>query len=341
MGIPAEEVKKTIDNSTPEEMAAAEAKAKADDEAKQIKEEADANKRVELEADGKTPEEIEEALKAAEEESDEIEIVREGTQPQYSKQQVNEIVHKRVKKLNTKIVKSDESNKQTNVDLDLANEKNKLLQLALDQARGNSGDVLKAPDANDFDGGTSDPEFIKQQGTYNQSIITKQVTEQVAKATENLTNTNNVEQQSQALLSKQVKHYERADELGAKDYEATEDKALEILGTDVANHIIDNFEDSHVILYYLGKNPNEATRIANLLESRPIMGVAEMGRLSSELRIGSKTKPTPDPDEEINGDGSPDLSANERRLDKLREEAAKTGDMSKLMAFKKKITTKE
>lgn len=341
MGSTAEEIKKTIDNSTPEEIAAVEAKAKADDEAKQIKEEADANKRVELEAEGKTPEEIEETLKAAEEESGEIEIVREGTQPQYSKQQVNKYVHNRVKKLNKKIVASNESNEQKTVELDLANEKNKLLQLALDQARGSSGDVLKAPNVNDFDGGTNDPEYIKQQDAYNQSIITKQVTEQVTKATKNLTNTNNEAQQSQALLSKQVKHYERADEIGAKDYEVTEDKALEILGTEVANHIIDNFDDSHVILYYLGKNPDEANRIANLLESRPIMGVAEIGRLSSELKVKSRKKSSPDPDEEISGDGSPDLSANERKLDKLREEAAKSGDMSKLMAFKRKISKKE
>ncbi len=331
MGTPAEEVKKTIENQTPEEIAVPEA------EATRIKEEADTAKREELEAEGKTTEEIEEALKAAEGETDEVEIVREGTQPGKTQQQVNSIVQGRVKRLKSKIDGLNEDNKQSNTALDLSEEKNKLLQIALKQAQDKSRDAVKAPDVNDFDGGTNDPEFIKQQGLYNQSIISKQVADEVAKATQTISNTTNAEQESQALLSNQVKHYERAEEIGAKDYEVTEDKAIEVLGTEVTKHIIDNFDDSHIILYYLGKNPDEASRIANLLESSPIKGVAEIGRLSSELTVKSIKKPAPDPDEKISGDGSPDLSANERKLEQLREKASKSGDMSELMAFKRKI----
>ena len=97
-----------------------------------------------------------------------------------------------------------------------------------------------------------------------------------------------------------------------------------------------NFEDSHVILYYLGKNPEEATRIANLIKTNPIRGVAEMGRLSAELKIKPKTKIVADPDEEINGDGNTQDGELDRRLNKLRDEAAKSGNMGPLMAFKKK-----
>lgn len=265
-----------------------------------------------------------------EENNEEVEIVREGTQPQFNQQQVNDIVNKRVKRLNGK------ATTQSNVELQVANERNKILELALEQAKGNKATELKLPDPSEFDEGIHDPEYVKQNSEYTKAIIAKQVADQVAQATANVSTTHDQEQQSAALLSKQVKHYERAEEIGAKDYEATEDKALEVLGNDTANHIIDNFDDSHVILYFLGKNPKEAERIANLLKTKPIKGVAEVGRLSAELRLKPKNKTVADPDEEIKGDGHTQDSAVERKLSKLRDDAAKTGKMKALMDFKRK-----
>lgn len=271
-----------------------------------------------------------------ESDSDEVEIVREGTQPQFTQQQVNDIVNKRVKRLNGKVTEASDSSAQSNVELDLAREKNKILELALEQAKATKKAEVKLPDPNDFDEGVNDAEYLVQHNNYTQSMIASQVAEQVAKATETVSNTTNQTQRSEALLKKQVKHYERADEIGAKDYEATEDKALEVLGQETANHIIDNFDDSHVIMYFLGKNPDEAKRIAHLLKTQAIKGVAEVGRLSAQLQIKPKNKPIADPDEEIISDGNAQSGTNERKLEKLRDQAAKTGNMKPLMEFKRK-----
>lgn len=282
------------------------------------------------------PELDEDGLEVEPKEDDEVEIVREGTQPQFTQQQVNDIVNKRVKRLNGKVTEASDNSVQSNAELDLAKEKNKILELALDQAKATKKAEVKLPDPNDFDEGVNDADYISQYSNYTQSIIASQVAEQVAKATETVSITNDHAQRSDALLKKQVKHYERADEIGAKDYEATEDKALEILGQDTANHVIDNFDDSHVILYFLGKNPDEANRIANLLKTHPIRGVAEVGRLSAQLQIKPKNKPIADPDEEIVSDGNTQDGVNERKLEKLRDQAATTGNMKPLMDFKRK-----
>jgi len=341
MGNEAEEV--IIEKQTPEEILTAEdneeaeakAKAEAEQKVEADKDEAEAAKRTELESEGKTPEEIDEAIKVMSEESVEFEIVREGTQPQFTQQQLDNVVGKRVKRLNSKVEKSSEAAQVASTGLALEKDKNKILEIALEQARQGKSTAITAPNPDDFDEGSNDPEFKKKQGAYDDARIGRLVDERVAAATQTTTSNADVISKSKNLESKQLKHYERASKIGAKDYEATEDKALDILGTEVANHVIDNFDDSEILLYYMGKNPTEAESIANLLKSNPIRGVAELGRLSSELKIKPKSKVAPNPDEEINGESLANDSAIERRLNKLREEA-RGGDMKKLIEFKRK-----
>jgi hypothetical protein len=325
-----------------------EAKAKAEAEAKveaeleaevaaEQKAEADAKLREELEAEGKTEDEIQAAIDG--QAGDEIEIVREGTQPQkeFTQKQVDDIVSKRVKRLNKKSDATGEAAAATNTELEIEREKTKLLQLALEQAKQAKQVAPTMPNPEDFDEGTADPKYQEKVTAYNETIIAAEVAKQVTQATTQTADVINLNARNDQLQKKQRKHYERAADIGVKDYEATEDAALEVLGNEVANHLIDNFDDSHIIMYYLGKNPDEAKRISNLLKTSPIKGVAELGRLSGELKVKpKKVDPAPDPDEEIKGDMKPDTSAVHKRLEKLRDEAAKTGNMDKLMAFKRK-----
>ena len=182
------------------------------------------------------------------------------------------------------------------------------------------------------------PFFFRQYQEYQDATLKQEVGRQVAEASRQTAQTHTQTAQTQNLERKQIKHYERAKETGARDYGEVEDKAIAVLGNDVVNHLIANFDDSHVLLYYLGKNPGEAARIADTIQSNPIQGVAEIGALRSELKIKPKSNNTPDPDEELEG-GSPggNFDAKEKKLEKLREEAKKTGNMKKLMAFKRKL----
>ena len=315
-----------------------------DNEKEEIKDdatEAETKVEAEVKAEGisEEPEELDDNGEPIVKESpEEFEVVREGTQPQnFDQQQVNDIVSKRVKKLNSKVQEVNEQSHQAATDLEIANKKNEILQFKLDQVSGKTvpKQIVK-PNKNDFDNGEYDSEFIKQSDEYTQALIDQKVEQAVLKASQTTEQNIGQEQQQKALLSKQVKHYERADKIGAKDYSDTEDIALGIFGNHYSNQIIENFDDSHIIMYYLGKNPEEARKFKNLIENSPVKGVAAIGKLSAELKLKPKQKNVADPDTEINGDGSGSNSdALQRQLDKLRDQAAASGNMTKLMNFKK------
>jgi len=266
----------------------------------------------------------------------EFDVVRESTGSQ-PKPAENLGVRKRINKLNAKFESAKHGEEQANSDLALEREKVKILQLALDQQK-EAQPQSAIPNPDDFDSGVYDPGYVKKYQEYQDATLKQEVRRQVDEATKQTVQTHTQTAQTQNLERKQIKHYERAKEIGAKDYGDVEDKAIAVLGNDVVNHLIANFDDSHVLLYYLGKNPGEAARIADRIQSNPIQGIAEIGALRSELKIKPKSNNTPDPDEELEG-GSPggNFDANEKKLEKLREEAKKTGNMKKLMAFKKKL----
>lgn len=301
--------------------------------------EADATAVATVEAD---PEADPEGDKKGDEKSEGFEIVRETGESQPQKQQSHFGIRKRINKLNAQKAEANGRADTANQENALLQEKNKILEIALQQAR-ESGTALTQPNPSDFDDGTSDPKFQEKQAAFNQEVIQREVRKQVTASTKTVQDNSSITSQSQDLERQQVKHYERAAELGASDYSETEDKAIEILGNENVNHIINNFTDSQFLLYYLGKNPHEAERIAGLIDSNAIQGVAEIGRLSSELKVKTKQTPTPNPDEEIEGGGTVANESLQRQLNKLRDQQGKQpsqANMRKIIEFKRKLKGK-
>jgi len=258
--------------------------------------------------------------------AEEAEIVLagdEGSQPGNE----NLGIRRRVNKLNAKVAAAQDSKTAAEAALDVEKERNRLLQLALDQQGDGTPEI---PDPNDFDDGAADPKYISAL----QAHITKGVLENVEKSQA----AQPAPQRAPDLEAKQVKHYKRADTLKVRDYDDTEDKAITILGQDISNQVIASTEKSPEILYYLGKNPGRAEEIAELIKTDPIKGVLEIGKLEARLTVKPKapSDPAPDPDAELEGGVSPKAATDyERKLDKLRTKAQETGDLAPIIAFKK------
>lgn len=245
-------------------------------------------------------------------------------------------IRKRINKLNNKVAKAED--RATDTDKELANEqeKNKLLRLALEQSKAPSAAPI-LPDQADYDEGVRDPKYVAALNAYNLPLIAAEVQKQTAglKPVQ-------ADVVDPALVKKQTKHYERADELGAKDFEETEDKAISILGKEVVNQLIKGSDESHIILYYLGKNPGKAEDIAKLIGDGPngvVKAVLQLGRLSAQLSVKPKgnSEPTPDPDEELRG-GSPSAgqtNKHQKKVDAAREKAQESGAISLVLAAKK------
>lgn len=233
---------------------------------------------------------------------------------------------KRVKRLNARNQVSEDAAALATSQLEIANQRIRLLEIAASQKLAT--EAPKPPDPLDYDDGASDPRYATALRDHTAGIVQAELQKQVT------------QQQNEAPTGydpsserKQEEHYKRADELGVKDYAEVEDAAIEILGAENANHIVQSTGNSQLVLYHLGKNPNKAEYFADLIKSKPVQAVFELGELSGNLVVKPRANmnPAPDPDTELEGGSPASTNAYERKLDKLRE----SGDIKAIMQFKR------
>ena len=203
---------------------------------------------------------------------------------------------------------TDAANKETAAErqrAEFAEEKNRVLELALEQKSAGTGtqEEKTYPNPDDFGGGVYDAEYIRHLDEYQNYRIQEGIKKGLATVTEKSTviQANSAAQQS--LEKAQIAHCERATKLGIKDYEETEDKALKIFGVSNTNHLIKNMDNSEVAMYYFGKNPKVAEKFAAMLKDEPIRGLLEIGTHLAGVKVkkGGKSKILPDPDSELEG----------------------------------------
>ena len=230
---------------------------------------------------------------------DEFEITLEGDDGSHPKQDDNHGVRKRINKLNSKVAEAVEGKDAISKDLEVERERNRLLQLALEQQSGTPKGDGGPPDPNDFDAGIADPEYAKAFRGYLSAGV-------MAETKDAQTQTKAQDEEQSQLRARQVEHYQRAESLKVRDYDETEDKAISALGNDAVNQLIANSNKSAEILYYLGKNPDKANDLARLLQASPVKAVLQLGRLEAQLKAVPKAKRNapPNPDGEMTGGGS-------------------------------------
>ena len=136
-----------------------------------------------------------------------------------------------------------------------------------------------APNPDDYDNGVLDPKYIKANEDHLTEVISARLKKESSDAT-------SLTQAGRDAEERHVAHYKRADSMGVKDYDATEDAAIKILGKDSALGIIEGgLSNSEALLYYLGKNPKEAQRLADLVKLSPIQATMEVGAIASRLKV--------------------------------------------------------
>ena len=242
---------------------------------------------IETEDEIKTKEELDiESKGELEEGSEEVEIVVDGEEepssvPLY---QMKKRLARSSKKLNTANTEKSEAENRAA----MLEEENKLLRLQAQQSK-----PQKRPVEEDFD---SIPEYEKALSDYDNARITEEVKKQTSQVIQ-ATQTQTAQTQTSAALDKQVdEHYKRSAELKVPDYEATETVAVDILGDEISRQIVANSKASQLVMYHLGKNPGKAQELKALIETNPMSGVMEIGRLEASLKIKPKNSNAPDPE---------------------------------------------
>ena len=229
-------------------------------------------------------------------EADEFEVVLEEDEQPSSKPSVPLTSYlKRVNKLTGKVKAKDEQVSEKDRIIAMKEAEIELLQTKINQAK-----PLTRPRPEDFD---SDDLYDKALDEYYDSKLEAKITERTAAQSESQRTQVTQEQQQKQMESALTKHYERAGALKVPDYDATEDRAIEILGEDVAKHIMANSPKSHELMYFLGKEANQAKAeyYKNQIATNPIAGLMELGGFAEKLKAKPKRSTAPDPETKVEG----------------------------------------
>ncbi len=252
-----------------------------------------------LEQDGSSAEESPEG--------GEVEVVlageESGSQPLMDAEQVSAIVSRRVNRARAKFaVRDDEANK-LQASNDALTEQNALYKDIIGQRQAT--EAPKRPVAANYLEGEDDARFLTDDEAYRRQIIREEIQKSQTPQQDTVANQDYAAQQE--LRNRQTRHYERTVKLGVKDYEAMEDVAVETLGRDAVNQIINMTDKSDLIVYYLGKHPSEAQHFADLINTDARKALVHLGKLEEKVKARPKVSSTsvPDPDDERAGGASP------------------------------------
>lgn len=143
------------------------------------------------------------------------------------------------------------------------------------------------------------------------------------------------EQAQQAWQTKMQSYEERRQTVAAKvrDFEEVEEAAKDKLSATQQGILIHAAENPELILYHLGKNPNKAKELAEITD--PIQFAFAAAKLDSQMKIQTR-KPSTQPERKPSG--SAGLSGVvDQKLAQLEAKAAKTGDRTELIKYKKSL----
>jgi hypothetical protein len=125
-------------------------------------------------------------------------------------------------------------------------------------------------------------------------------------------------------------------ELKARDFEDAEAVIADTLSVTQQGIILDGAEKPALLIYALGKNPKKAAELAAI--TNPVAFAAAIGRLEASLKVTSR-KPSAAPEQIVSGNARSSGSV-DNTLERLRAEAEKTGDLTKVMAYKRQAARK-
>ena len=119
-------------------------------------------------------------------------------------------------------------------------------------------------------------------------------------------------------------------ELRVRDYEDAEAVAQEVFSITQQGVILQGAENPALVVYALGKNPKKAKELAEV--SDPVKFAFAVAKLEKELKVTNR-RAAPAPERIVSGTGR-SSGAVDSTLERLREDAARTGNMTKVIQYR-------
>lgn len=136
-----------------------------------------------------------------------------------------------------------------------------------------------------------------------------------------------------------LKNYEEAkNSLKVIDYEEAEFVTQETLSNTQQGMIVEGADNPALVVYALGKNPKKLKELSEI--KNPVKFAFAVSKLETQLKVASRTKPASKPERKLQS-SSGSTSAVDSTLERLREEANKTGDYTKVAQYKRQLKVKQ
>jgi len=140
-----------------------------------------------------------------------------------------------------------------------------------------------------------------------------------------------VQNQQKAWQAKLDGYGKAKAELRVKDYEDAEAIAQELFSITQQGVVLQGADNPALVIYAIGKNPKKAKELSDIKD--PVKFAFAVAKLEKELKVTNR-KQAPAPERVVTGTGR-SSGAVDSTLERLREEAAQTGNMTKVIAYKR------
>lgn len=138
------------------------------------------------------------------------------------------------------------------------------------------------------------------------------------------------EAQQKAWQSRLDAYAKEKTALKVRDFDDAEAVTMETFSQIQQGIIVQGAENSALMIYALGKNPKKAKELSEIKD--PVKFAFAVAKLENTLKVSNRKPPAPE--RTITGTGRVS-GAVDSTLERLREEAARTGDYTKVTQFKR------
>jgi hypothetical protein len=125
----------------------------------------------------------------------------------------------------------------------------------------------------------------------------------------------------------------RKKSLGVEDFEEAEAEVGAMLNQTQVGLMMRGADDPAVLVYALSKSPSRLMDLAKITD--PVKFTVAIAKLELSLATKKTNRPAPEP--RVTAERGSGFSASNNQLEKLRAEAERTGDYSKVVAYKKQM----
>ena len=144
-----------------------------------------------------------------------------------------------------------------------------------------------------------------------------------------------LDEQTKAWNEK-LSHYEDSKKsLGIKDFQEIEEDVMSVLDVTQQGVIIQGAKNPAALFYAIGKNDERLKKLSSIKD--PVKFIWEVAQIEKGMKVEKRSVATA-PEKTVSGKSIAN-SRYDSKLESLEKEADKTGDRSKLIAYKRSIRT--